>query len=313
VSRIGVTLGIALALAGCASAGALRAEDGELRTIRVAGVERSYVLHLPPTGSSGGPLALVLVLHGAGGNARVIEQQTGFSDEADWRGFAVAYPNGTADEGAEAPSPGRPRLRVWNAGHCCGIASEREIDDVGFLRALVEEIARELPIDRRRVYAAGLSNGGMMAYRLACEASDSFAAVGVVSGALVTPCAPSEPVSVIHFHGTGDHIVPILGGPGWPFRRGFSYPPAETALELWREADGCSGAPQNASPSPGVDLRRYAACTAGTGIDYYVLEGGKHAWPGGDGRSSLLWPIAKPLAATPVIWEFFASHPKPEP
>ena len=304
---VALCLGLGLVL----GAAAARASD-VLRSISVSGVERSYLLHLPPIAGSGVPLPLVVVLHGRGGDARVTAALTGFSDEADWRGFAVAYPNGTNGEVAPPLAPERPKLLVWNAGLCCGWAVDHAVDDVRFVRTLVAAIAREVAIDRQRVYATGLSNGGMMAYRLACDASDVFAAVGVVSGALVTPgCAPSEPVSVIQLHGSADEILPIAGGPGGPGGpAGMTYPSAQSAIAFWSAADGCDSKPSESRPAPGIRLARYGGCRAGTAIEYYELEAGKHSWPGGDRVAVPLAPALHRFAATPVLWDFFASHPK---
>jgi polyhydroxybutyrate depolymerase len=257
-------------------------------------------------------LPLVVVLHGGGGNAWVTRTQTAFSEEADWRGFAVAYPNGSHGAVASLFSLGKAKFLVWNAGSCCGWASENGIDDVAFVRAVVADVARELPIDRKRVFATGISNGGMMSYRLACEASDVFAAVGVVSGALVSPdCAPKEPVSVIHFHGTDDSYVPLGGGPGRLTPPGFEYPPTASAIAFWRAADACDPMPSVSAPRPGVRLAHYAGCREGSAVDYYELDGGKHSWPGGERLSLLLPSASQAIAATPLIWEFFATHPKP--
>ena len=301
-----LALALALALAGTAAAG-----DVE-RRLTVDGRERSYLLHLPPTSGSGEPLPLVVVLHGGAGNAWAIRKQTGFCEEADWRGFAVAYPNGSHSAVASVMLLGQAKFLVWNGGSCCGWATEHAVDDVGFVRALVEDVARQLPIDRKRVFAAGISNGGMMSYRLACEASDVFAAVGVVSGALVSPgCAPRKPVSVIHIHGTADTYVPLRGGPGRFTPPGYEYPPTASAIAFWRAADGCDSAPSLSSPAAGVRLTRYQGCRGGAAVDYYELEGGGHSWPGGDRLSLILPPVSHAIAATPVLWEFFATHPKP--
>ncbi|HXZ84654.1 MAG TPA: PHB depolymerase family esterase [Myxococcota bacterium] len=279
------------------------------RRIAWAGEERSYLLHVPPRLAD--PLALVVVLHGGGGNARAVMLQTGFSDAADLHGFVAVYPNGSQGTFASLFAVGRPKFLVWNGGSCCGFASEHRIDDVGFVRAVVADVERELPIDRRRVYATGISNGGMMSYRLACEASDLFAAVGVVSGALVTPsCAPAEPVSVVHFHGDADHYVPLAGGAGRLTPRGYAYPPTESAIAFWRAADGCGAEPSESTPRPGVHLRSYGDCRSGTEVAFYLIDGGAHSWPGGDRVSVILPEVSQAIPATPVIWDFFASHPK---
>ncbi|HXX48687.1 MAG TPA: PHB depolymerase family esterase [Myxococcota bacterium] len=297
----------ALLWLAAASAGAGPVPGDSARRIAWAGEERSYLLHVPPHLAE--PLALVVVLHGGLGNARATMLQTGFSDAADVHGFAVVYPNGSHGTFASLLAVGRPKYLVWNGGRCCGFASEHRVDDVGFVRAVVAEVERELPIDPKRVYATGISNGGMMSYRLACEASDVFAAVGVVSGAQVTPrCAPAEPVSVIHLHGDADSYVPLAGGHGQLTR--VAYPPTAQTLAFWRAADGCSAEPRETTPRPGVHLSVYGDCRAGSEVELYRIEGGGHSWPGGDRLSLLLPESSQALSATPLIWDFFASHPK---
>lgn len=262
----------ALALFAVLGAAPARAWDRE-RDLEVGGRERSYVLHVPPNAGASDSLPLVIVMHGAGGNPRAIAVQTGFSELADARGFAVVYPAGTRSRWQALLTPIRGRHFTWNAGDCCSWAQKNQIDDVAFIRALIEEVARAHPIDRARVYAAGLSNGGMMAYRLACEASDSFAAIGVVAGALVThDCSPSRPVAVIHLHAARDPIVPFAGGPGTVGRGEVRFPPTRYAIDFWRRA--------NAGRAD---------------VELIELDSHRHAWPS---------------EATVTLWEFFASHPK---
>jgi polyhydroxybutyrate depolymerase len=279
--------------------GAALAED-RLHTITVDQTERSYVLHVPRNVKA--PTALVIVLHGGGGSAKSAIAQTGFNAEADRRGFIAAYPEGTA----------RSRFHTWNAGACCGVAVERGMDDVGFIRAMVAEIGKRHPLDPKRIYATGLSNGGMMAYRLGCEASDLLAAIAPVSAVvMVAPCEPSFPVSVLHIHGAADRNVPIAGGVGEKSIVKISYPPVERSIALWAGYDDCGNDPIVSSPAPDVTLRSYPRCSPGIAVDYYVIEGGTHAWPGGKRLAKFLDAPSNALDATPLIWQFFAAHPKP--
>jgi polyhydroxybutyrate depolymerase len=298
-----------LALTLLLVAGVARAEDLE-RTLPIDGRTRSYLLHVPEL-QGRTELPLVVVLHGSGGDAWLIRDLTDFSEEADWHDFAVVYPNGSP-RGPRPPTldfSGR-RYLSWNAGACCGWPSEQGVDDVGFVRAVVEDVARQLPLDRARIYAAGQSNGGMLAYRLACEASDLFAAVGVVSGALaVSPCAPREPVAVIQLHGLADEIVPAAGGRGQtPAASDWIYPPTVQTLALWRALDGCEPRPDD-THRDGVQVRRYLGCRAGTQVTGMLIQDGKHAWFGA-GRNSLLFPEGREVVATATLWHFFATHPK---
>ena len=228
-----VLLGLALTVASA------QASTADVRyELAIGGRTRSYVVHPPPRGN--GPWPLVLSLHGGGGNAHASAEQTGFDDEADRSGFIAVHPEGTG-----APRPllhalGKGFLLTWNAGTCCGFAKEHEVDDVAFIRAVVSDVEQRFPVDEKRIYTAGISNGAMMSYRLACEASDVFAAIGVVAGAQTTsPCRPSRPVSVIHIHGTADENVPVMGGVG---RKAFDRapkPPIENAIRFWAAFDGC--------------------------------------------------------------------------
>ena len=291
------------AIATPASAGDL------VRKITVGGIERTYRLHLPP-GESAAPRALVIVLHGGGGSGASTDKHTHFSAEADRRHFIVAYPDGTDRTRPVMNAMGKAGFLTWNAGACCGYAVAHHIDDVAFIRAMVAAIGREQPIDPRRIYAAGISNGGMMSYRLACEASDLVAAVGVVSGVTVAePCNPAAPVAVIHIHGSADQNVPLKGGVGAKSVSRTNFPPVQRSIDFWAAADGCA-VPVTSAPAPGVALNDYRSCRGGSEVAYYLIAGGGHAWPGGSRMAAFLDAPPTAMAATPAIWDFFAAHPK---
>jgi polyhydroxybutyrate depolymerase len=286
-----------------------RAGDG-MHRITVDQTERFYALHVPPALKA--PAALVIVLHGGGGSDKSAATQTGFDAEADKRGFIVAYPEGTDRKRPLMNALGKPGFLTWNAGGCCGPAVEQGMDDVGFIRAMVADIAQATPIDPKRIYATGLSNGGMMAYRLACEASDLVAAIGAVSAVIVVaPCEPRFPVSVIAIHGTVDQNVPIEGGVGPKSISKYSYPPVQHSIDFWAAHDDCGKDAIVSTPAESVTLRSYPLCVGSTAVDYYVIEGGGHAWPGGKRMLKMLDAPSQAIAATPLIWKFFAAHPKP--
>jgi len=281
------------------------------RKLQVGGRERSYAVHVPPGATDSRPLPLVIVLHGGGGSGAGAATQTGFSREADRSGFLAAYPDGTDQPRPFLNALGKPGLLTWNADGCCGYAMANRVDDVGFLRAMVGEIERSYRIDPKQVYATGISNGGMMAYRVACEASDMVAAVGIVAGAVLTPCAPTQPVSVIHIHGSADENAPVGGGIGRKALTRTSYPPVADSLALWVRADGCPVDPQRSDAAPLVHLMDYRPCRSGTEVTYYLIDGGGHSWPGGERMAAFLDAPSQAIAATPLIWRFFAAHPKP--
>ncbi len=275
------------------------------RAIQSDGRTRTYIVHLPPVYDSVTPLPLVVVLHGGGGNAAGTEKQTGMSAKADQAGFIAVYPNGTG--------PLDDRLLTWNTWNCCGYAEQRNVDDVAFIRALVAQLARDERIDPARIFATGLSNGGMMSYRLACEAADLFAAIAPVSGALNTDaCAPAQPVSVIAFHGTADQNVPYNGGRGTK-----SFPgtrpnrddqPVSYAIGFWTAFDQCDPTPQRTQT--GSIARDDYTGASGTAVTLVTINGGGHAWPGGQRLAAFLDAPTQEISATDAIWDFFAQHPK---
>ncbi len=281
------------------------------KTLRVGGLQRSYLVHIPPGLIAGKPVPLVLVLHGGGGSATTTAQQTHFSEEADHSSFIAVYPNGTDRARPLLNAMGKPGLLTWNAGACCGYAMQNKIDDVAFIRAVVAQVARDYAIDSKRVFATGISNGGMMAYRLACEASDVFAAIGPVSAVQIAPvCKPTQPVAVIHFHGTADQNVPMAGGIGAKALEKDSRPPVQSTIDFWVKRDGCAVQP-NVSQNGKVTLLDYTGCDANAEVAFYVIDGGGHSWPGGDRLVKFLDPPSNDIGATQVIWQFFSEHPKP--
>jgi len=296
----------AIGMLTAARVNAAEAQHGDqMLSMRVDGRERTYLLHLPPTYDGKRPLPLVIVLHGGGGNAQNAARMTGFSAKADKEGFVVVYPNGT----------GRltNRLLTWNSGNCCGYALDHEIDDVKFIGALVDRLIRDRHIDPHRVYATGMSNGGMMAYRLGCELSDKIAAIAPVSGALnLENCQSSSPVSVIVFHGTLDEHVLYNGGA--PRKGADRHPRVDKsvayAMSFWAMRDGCTPTPQRVENG---DIIRdiYGGGKEGTEVVLYTIKGGGHAWPGGQKGYALGDEPTQSISATDLMWDFFMRHPKP--
>jgi polyhydroxybutyrate depolymerase len=246
-------------------------------TIRVGDAERSWLLHVPAK-KSAGKWPLVVLLHGGGGNGRQAARSYGMNEVADRNGFLVAYPNGS----------GRREniLLTWNSGNCCGYAMHRDIDDVAFIRAMIERIDRDFGIDRTRVYATGMSNGGMMAHRLGCQAADLFAAIAPVAGALNIRCKPADRVAVMIVHGTADEHVPYDGGTGAKALEPRVDEPVSHAVDVWRTANGCARRSTSAI---------WTGCHDGADVALVTIEGGGHEWPENGSER---------------IWKFFAAHPK---
>jgi len=296
---------VALALGAyvsAASAQSARSAAGEPRTLQVNGERRRYYLYLPPSWHRDHPAPLVLVFHAGGGRASDIAPHTGFSRLADREGIVVVYPQGLR---------GR-----WNDGRGFATATH---DDVGFVRALVGTRGRELGIDPRRVYATGISNGAMFAYRLACDLPGTLAAVAPVAGALpaelASGCLHTAPVSVIAFQGTGDPLMPYLGG-GTGRRRVLS---AERSTGFWATLAGCTGTPVTSDePDRSADGTRvrhtvFLGCSEGRAVELYTIEGGGHTWPGGPEAGRRVGRVTRDIDATELIWRFFAAHARGSP
>ncbi|MGB0034952.1 MAG: PHB depolymerase family esterase [Candidatus Acidiferrales bacterium] len=264
-------------------------------TLEIGGRTRTYFVHVS-TGYDGlKPLPLVFVLHGGGQSPESAERMSGMSTKADIENFLVVYPSGT----------GRfSRMPTWNSGNCCGYALKNNVDDVAFLRALLGKLEKDYTVDSRRIYATGISNGGMMSYRVACELADQFAAVAPVEGAQNVECKPSAPVSVIIFHGTADRLVAFDGGETThqigPPRTDNS---VANAISFWVKEDACAEAP-NHEVRGVLKIDTYTGCKSGTGVALYAIDGGRHTWPG-------TTISGNKVAATDLIWSFFAMHPKP--
>jgi len=257
-----------------------------VRTLVSLGQERCYLLHLPKGGMPEGQRALVLSLHGFAERPRYHEIITGWNRIADREGLVVVYPQGT----------GRP-LR-WTAS------------DVQFVRDLVAEVERLVSIDRQRVYVNGLSNGGAMTHRLACEAADLVAAAGMVAAPvaeLPDGCMPSRPVPIVAFHGTGDSVVDYWGSPREPAPPGgsFSYLPAPVWTANWAARNGCAPEPESIPPSGDTSGVRYTRCEAGVEVVFYTIDGGGHTWPGGT-PIPLVGKTTRDIDASEVMWQFFA-------
>jgi polyhydroxybutyrate depolymerase len=277
------------------------AQEGQ--TLQVGGVTRTYTLRTPERLPEGARVPLVLVFHGGGGNAGNAERMTGFTDKARQEGFIVVYPEGS----------GRLQrgLHTWNAGHCCGYAMTQKVDDVGFISALIDALAKTYPIDEKRVYATGMSNGGMMAHRLGIDLSVRIAAIApVVATVFGDERKPEKPVAALMINGLLDKNVPVAGGaPGGPGRNAWDGTPAKPALDqgvFWAKANECAVAA--AKEDTGTKTHWRYRCPAGRAVEVLVVKDSGHAWPGGQsGRRQGDTPSAS-LAATNLIWEFFAAN-----
>ena len=273
------------------------------QTMMQGGVERSYLVRTPGSFKHRNrKVPLVLVLHGGGGNAANAEKMTGFTDKARKEGFIVVYPEGTGRFNG--------MLLTWNAGHCCGFAMNNQVDDVGFIAALLDRLIKDYPVDSNRVYVTGISNGGMMTHRLGVELSSRFAAIAPVAATIFGDEKKSaHPVSAIMLNGLLDESVPPQGGsPGGRFPDAWDGTPTKPAMEqaaFWAETNGCAAIPVT-SDLPSYLLTQYR-CPANRAVEIYLIKDNGHAWPGGQkGRPRGDTPSSS-VNGTDLIWEFFSS------
>ncbi len=286
---------------------------------------RTYRVYVPEDYDPQQRYALVVMLHGAGGTGLTTAEATEFNKLAEREGFIVAYPDGIA--------------RQWNDGRAYAISEQLLgiIDDVGFIVALAEHLQATYAIDAARTYAAGFSNGAMMAERLACEASDHFAAVAAVSGSLSVAYAdaapPGAPLPIMLIHGTDDSVIPYEGG----YVIGSTFMgvviPVEDAVRVWVARDACLASPTvtwdpfgDSDDGTRVWREEYHGALEDGEVIFYGIEGGGHIWPGTleedsqgrtlgdrlliDSDGQTLATKSYDLIATEVIWDFFAAHGK---
>jgi polyhydroxybutyrate depolymerase len=262
--------------------------------LELGGYTRTFHLYRPPALLV--PAPFVVMLHGGFGSGLQAERSYGWDAAADAGRFVVAYPDGFG--------------RAWNSGGgCCGQPAARGIDDVAFIAEMVEAMGRRIPIDRRRIYATGISNGGMMTYALACNTA-IFAAIGPVAATQLGNCRSPRPLSIVHVHGTADTRIPYAGGQGSGAAR-IDGPAVQTVIERWRQIDGCG--PQSVTQH-GVVTKSVATSPRGLGVELVTIFGAGHQWPGSVGRPVLqkmlgLDPPSRAFRATEYIGHFFAHHP----
>lgn len=287
----------------------LAAHASEKMTFRVGRLDRTCVLHLPAGLDPHQPVPLVFVLHGGGGHGAQIEKSTRFDALADRENFIVAYPDGVDHH--------------WNDGRENNSKAFREnVDDLAFFDALVTAVGQRHPVDPKRIYATGISNGGFMSYTLAARRANVFAAVAPVSGGigddLAAHFAPAAAVSLLVLQGTADPLVPYGGGE--VMRNRGRFVSTDDAIKLWLKADACAPAPVRAELP---DRDRFDGCRVTTftwtnpknnvAVCLYRIEGGGHTWAGGSQYLPrlIVGRVCRDFDATETIWAFFQTHPKP--
>lgn len=248
------------------------------RTLTHDGRTRTYLVH---DFARETPAPVVIVLHGGGGNAGNAVRMTGFDRVAAREGFLAVYPNGTAGRS-------RGRLLTWNAGHCCAAAMANRVDDVGFIAAMIDDVARSNAIDRRRVYVAGFSSGGAMAHRLGIELAGRIAAISASAGGLPpTYGRPSRGMPILISAGDRDPVTPVEGNGT------FIVDSHRAIIDKWRALNDCPASRRMPS-APDLLIELSAPCRDGSEVRYVRMLGVEHIWPRTD-----------QIDLTVASWEFF--------
>lgn len=289
---------------------AAQAPQSVERSLTVDERARTYHLHVPAKHRS--PAPLVFVFHGGGGQGTGIESTSGFDAISDREGFIVVYPDGID--------------RGWNDGRTDNPkqgALRKNVDDIAFVRAMIADIETVSPIDARRIFATGMSNGGIFSQYVAAKLSDKFAAIAPVAGGIADPFykefAPTSPVSVFAMNGTRDPLVPFAGGNVARIGRG-KVIPVDEAMQLWVVRDGTKSEPKtgmlpDTDPTDGcrVTWKKWSGGRDGTEVWLYAEEGAGHTWPGGPQNLPVarVGSVCRDFDASEAAWSFFKAHPKP--
>lgn len=273
------------------------------------GLKRIYKVYVPSSYDKKTQTSVVIYLHGGGGSINAAYKD-GLDKASDKFGFILVIPAGTG------PIP--DRLLVWNggnwgAGECCGSAVEKNIDDVGFISKIINEVKTKFNADEKRIYATGISNGGLMSYRLACELSDKIAAVAPVAPpGTPSACAPSRPVSIMHIHGTADPCAPFNGGMGGGCLGSKKYEmmSARDMVDSWIKRNNCSTNFTTTYQKGKTICMSYKQCNNEVEVEFCTIEGGGHTWPSGSQYLPIdrIGPVSYDISFD-QIWDFFKKHP----
>jgi len=287
-----------------------QADPEGVSTLTHDGLTRTYRVYIPTDYDKNKATPLVFVLHGGGGSGKNMDKLTGFNIIAEREGFIVVYPDGIEEH--------------WNDGREVEnrVACEEKIDDVGFISALIDHLGEYLNIDRERVYATGISNGGLMSFRLAYELSEKIAAIAPVTANigedLYNNSSPGKPISVLVMNGTEDPLVPWGGGDIHFFnlKKLGKVISTEETIKFWVEHNKCSKDPEitelpdTEDDGTKVIKESYTGGTEGTEVILYKIEGGGHTWPGGWQYlgEKIIGKTCRDINGSEIIWEFFKRH-----
>lgn len=259
-------------------------------TIVSSGVQREYLLYVPRSYAPSRPSPLVISMHGAAGWPVLQAEMSGWNEVAEKEGFIVVYPAGMSGLGP----------RTWGVSR-----GPRLMRDVRYIADLIDKLEATYNIDRERIYANGLSNGGGMAFVLSCTLANRIAAVGMVGAAQTLPwswCRSDRAVPMIAFHGTDDPAALYEGGKSWVAT--FPFPAVRKWTEQWSRRNRCAPQPIESRAAKNVTRTEYVNCAAP--VVLYTIHGGGHTWPGGKPLPEwFMGATSNEIEASPEMWRFF--------
>jgi len=283
--------------------------------IVVNGLKRSYLVHVSVNYNNKKPIPVVIMFHGAGGTGQVAMKETGWDKKADQENFLAVFPDGTRPDPSKR-ARFRDNPQTWNDGsNRANVgATQRRIDDIAFVNALIDDLISRFSVDQHRIYATGFSNGSSMAFRVGRELSNRIAAIAPASGSdwLDKPSI-SRPISLLYITGTADSLNPMNGGEQKLLGRVIGKKPSvQEQIQKWVEMLGCPRSHQVIMDKDGVKGIAYGPCKEGSEVVYYTIEGMGHTWAGGKSvlPAFMVGATSDKINANDIIWEFFQKHPK---
>ncbi|MFZ4715386.1 MAG: alpha/beta hydrolase family esterase [Bacteriovoracaceae bacterium] len=271
------------------------------------GLERYFKIHIPKSYNPTVATTILFSFHGGGGNMEIQSTEEYYHQisNSELRGHVVVFPNGTNQFKSG-------KLSTWNAGECCSYARDNKIDDVTFIKQVIARVKELINVDGKRIFATGMSNGGMMSYRLACEMPEVFRGIAAVAGTDNTIlCNPKAPISILHIHAKDDDHVLFEGGAGKKSFKGESRVPEYTSvpktIKKWVELNGCHKIPKNTFMKIGVYCESYSQCKNDVKVELCVTDKGGHSWPGGKNPRFMAGTPFQEISANERMWHFFDS------
>lgn len=265
---------------------------------------RLYKLHIPVKYTGDVATPLLVALHGGGGNMEYQANDNYYKliSKADQEGFILVIPNGYSKFQSG-------KFATWNAGKCCGEARDNKVDDVGFIKTLVDKLSSKLNVDKNKIFATGMSNGAMMSYRLACELPGTFKAIAAVAGTDNTKdCNPNKAVSILHIHAQNDDHVLYNGGAGKGASKNkelvTDFVSVPESVSKWVKINECNETPKRVLEVSGAHCDLYSGCKNKSEVKLCVTDSGGHSWPGGEKPRGLENP-SKVISASDMMWDFF--------